>query len=190
MLSAVDVPFGINVSAWSHAVVQHVALEFVSQFPSLRSAGAQALLPPPHDPATFERCKLQWHERDAHSTVLQLHTDLLTLRAHDVAFSRQEPGAVDGAVIGEHAFVLRFAAQDFADERVLIVNFGADLTAPAFPEPLMAPPDKCDWQVRWSSEHPDYGGVGTYEIATRDGWRIPGQSATVLAPVEITHART
>lgn len=36
--------------------------------------------------------------------------------------------------------------------------------------------------MRWSSAHVRYGGTGVYDIVTRDGWRIPGQSATVLAP--------
>jgi maltooligosyltrehalose trehalohydrolase len=63
-----------------------------------------------------------------------------------------------------------------------VINLGVELTAAAFAEPLVAPPTGHDWRVRWSSEDPVYGGVGIPPFVTRDGWRIPGHSATVLAP--------
>jgi maltooligosyltrehalose trehalohydrolase len=155
---------------------------FLSQFPSLASSESQARLAVPHDPATFERCKLRWDECDRHQTHRRLHQDLLALRRSDVAFSRQRAGAVDGAVLAAEAFVLRYAAAALEDERLLIVNLGKDLPAPAFPEPLVAPPTGHAWRVRWSSEDVAYGGVGVPPIVTTDGWRIPGHSATVLAP--------
>jgi maltooligosyltrehalose trehalohydrolase len=62
------------------------------------------------------------------------------------------------------------------------VNVGPDLAVGAFPEPLLAPPAAHAWYGRWSSEDPRYGGVGAPEVVTADGWRIPGHSATVLAP--------
>jgi maltooligosyltrehalose trehalohydrolase len=63
------------------------------------------------------------------------------------------------------------------------VNFGADVDAGAFPEPLVAPPDGHKWAVRWSSEHPDYEGCGTPEVEGESGWRIPGHAAVVLSAV-------
>ncbi len=156
--------------------------EFVRQFPSLASPAIQAKLPPPDDPATFEKCKLDWRERETHTTHVRLHSDLIALRRRDPAFSAQAPAMVDGAVLGPETFVLRYFAPDAPDERLLIVNFGPDLTAGGFPEPLVAPPDGFTWSMAWTSEHPDYGGGGTPEVATKDGWRIPGHSATVLAP--------
>jgi len=156
---------------------------FVTQFPSLATPEAQAELPAPHDPATFERCRLRWEERAAHTEHLRLYEELLAMRRGDEAFRQQRPGAVDGAVLAEAAFVLRFATPAPHDERLLVVNLGSDLIAGSFAEPLVAPPAGCTWQMRWSSEHVRYGGSGAYEIATADGWRIPGQSATVLAPV-------
>jgi maltooligosyltrehalose trehalohydrolase len=157
--------------------------EFLRQFPSLTSPDAQARLAVPHDPATFERCKLRWDEWDLHVGHRRLHTDLIAMRRSDVAFSRQKPGAVDGAVLAAEAFVLRYAAAALEDERLLVINFGADLAAAAFPEPLVAAPTGHDWRVRWSSEDLIYGGVGIPPIVTADGWRIPGHSATVLAPI-------
>jgi maltooligosyltrehalose trehalohydrolase len=156
--------------------------EFLRQFPSFASPEAQAAVPVPHDRATFERCKLRWTERDLHVAHVRLHQDLLAIRRDDAAFSRQEPGAVDGAVLATEAFVLRFGAPSAGEERLLVVNFGSDLVAGSFPEPLVAPPPGHDWRRRWSSEHPRYGGAGPLDVVTADGWGIPGFSATVLAP--------
>jgi maltooligosyltrehalose trehalohydrolase len=167
------------------AAVQKGRGEFVAQFPSLASPAMQARIPPPHDPATFERCKLRWEERERNVTHVQLHRDLLALRKDDVAFAQQRPGALDGAVLAPEAFVLHYATERPEDERLLLVNFGADLNAASFAEPLVAPPDDHAWRVRWSSEEPMYGGCGTPPIVTDQGWHIPGHSAIVLAPVKI-----
>lgn len=66
----------------------------------------------------------------------------------------------------------------------MTVNFGSDLTAAAFPEPLIAPPEGQTWSMRWSSESLAYGGFGAYDVVTDAGWRVPGRSAAVLAPME------
>lgn len=162
--------------------VQKGRAEFVAQFTSLASAEAQARLPPPHDPSTFERCKLDWRERETHAEAYRLHRDLLRLRRSEPAFARQASGAVDGAVLDAAAFVLRFFAEQDRDERLLVVNLGADLAGASFAEPLIAPPAGCAWHVQWSSEHPDYGGTGTPRVVGDDGWRIPGHAAIVLKP--------
>jgi maltooligosyltrehalose trehalohydrolase len=165
------------------AAVRKGRAEFVKQFPSFTSPETQAQLPVPDDPATFERCKLHWDERDLHVTHVCLHQDLMRLRRTDVAFSRQESGAVDGAVLAAEAFVLRYTAAAAEDERLLVINFGLDLTRGSFAEPLMAPPQDYAWRVRWSSEELVYGGVGLPPVVSGEGWRIPGHSATVLAPI-------
>ena len=165
------------------AAVQRGRAEFVTQFASLASPEMQTLVPVPHDPATFERCKLDRNERQpAH---IRLYEDLIALRRRDAAFTQQRAGAVDGAVLGDAVFVLRFVTQDDVDERLLIVNLGIDVDAAAFPEPLLAPPaGHASWAVHWSSEHPDYGGQGTPEVISGSGWRIPGRSAIVLRPMK------
>jgi maltooligosyltrehalose trehalohydrolase len=143
----------------------------------------QATLPSPHEPATFERCKLNRDEsRPAH---VRLFTDLIALRRREVAFSQQRAGAVDGAVLGPELFVLRYQTERAADERLLVVNFGLDVVAAAFPDPLMAPPAaKMRWAIAWSSESPEYGGLGTPDVVDANGWRIPGYSATVLKAID------
>jgi len=165
--------------------VQKGRATFVAQFTSLASAEAQSRLPPPHELSTFERCKLDWSEREKHADVYRLHRDLLRLRRSEPAFSRQAPRGLDGAVLGLEAFVLRFFADKERDERLLVVNLGADLVSESIAEPLVAPPAGCTWQIQWSSEHPDYGGTGTPRVVSDDGWRIPGCAGIVLKPEKI-----
>lgn len=156
--------------------------EFLAQFPSLADPAVQDTLALPHDPATFERCKIDWRERETHAAAYRLHRDLIGLRRAEDAFSRQQPGAVDGAVLGREAFVLRFPGEMPLDERLLIMNLGGDLVAGSFAEPLIAPIDGHTWQLQWSSEHPDYDGGGTPPVLNGEGWRIPGHAAVVLKP--------
>jgi maltooligosyltrehalose trehalohydrolase len=65
----------------------------------------------------------------------------------------------------------------------LFVNLGRDLNRRSIPDPLVAPPGSRVWQLAWSSEHPDYGGAGTPEPETPERWRIPGETALVMAAV-------
>jgi maltooligosyltrehalose trehalohydrolase len=164
------------------AAIQKGRAEFVAQFPSLASPEMQARLPAPQDRATFERCKLDWSEFESHRAERRLHEDLLALRRSEPAFRAQTAGGVDGAVLQAETFVLRYLAGSPADERLLVVNLGIDVIASSIPEPLVAPPDGAEWVTQWSSEHPDYGGAGASPLVTPEGWRIPGHSATVLAP--------
>jgi maltooligosyltrehalose trehalohydrolase len=154
--------------------------EYLSQFPSVAVPEMQARLSDPADPATFERCKLNPSERHQHAEAYALHSDLLKLRREDPVFRGQRPGALDGAVLGPQAFVLRFFSGD-GDDRLLLVNLGRDLHLQAAPEPLLAPVEGKEWAVLWSSESPRYGASGgTPAVETEDGWRIPGEAAVVL----------
>jgi maltooligosyltrehalose trehalohydrolase len=112
--------------------------------------------------------------------VVEFHRDLLRLRRSDPAFRLQLYGKVDGAVLGAQAFVLRYLVEAGQD-RLLIVNLGADLHLLHVPEPLLAPPAGKSWNVIWSSENPAYGGSGFVNPESKDGWRIQGESAIVLA---------
>jgi maltooligosyltrehalose trehalohydrolase len=155
-------------------------LEFLHQFPSLASESMRALLPDPTDPQVFAACKLDFAERDRHHETYALYQDLLRLRGEDPAFNSQRSGAVDGAVLGNHALVLRFSAPD-GGGRLLLVNFGIDTLFGAVPEPLLAPPAGMAWQILWSSENPRYGGAGALPVENETGWLVIGKSAVVLA---------
>ena len=155
--------------------------EFLRQFRSLTVQEMQGRFADPTDPQTFKRCKLDMSECRRHAHAYALHRDLLNLRRKDPVFHAQRPLGVDGAVLGQAAFVLRFFDAR-GDDRLLVINFGRDLRLDPSPEPLLAPPKDSVWEVLWSSEDPDYGGDGTPPLDTEENWRIPGEAAVALIP--------
>jgi maltooligosyltrehalose trehalohydrolase len=167
--------------------VRRGRVEFLAQFRSVSARGTRERLPDPGDAATFERCKLDFKERDTHREVYDLHRDLLRLRREDLVFRAQEARSLDGAVLGAEAFVLRFFGRG-GDDRLLVVNLGSDLNLDPAPEPLLAPPVGKVWATLWSSEEYAYGGTGTPRLETKNGWCIPGRAAVALRPVEATEA--
>ncbi|HEX8285545.1 MAG TPA: malto-oligosyltrehalose trehalohydrolase [Pyrinomonadaceae bacterium] len=164
--------------------------EFLAQFRSIATSETRPRLSDPGDLATFEGCKLDLSERESHREVYELHRDLLALRRADAVFSAQEPRGVDGAVLGPEAFVLRYFGREDVegDDRLLIVNLGADLSLNPAPEPLLAPPPGKVWRTVWSSEAYAYGGTGTPPLETRNNWCIPGAAAVALAPAGASEA--
>ncbi len=155
---------------------------FLAQFRSLARPESAACLSDPGDPRTFEACKLDHTERERHAEAHALHKDLLRLRREDPVFRAQRSRGVDGAVLSNRAFVLRFFGGPSGD-RLLVVNLGRDLRLDPAPEPLLAPPEGARWDILWSSEDPRYGGSGTFPLDTSENWRIPGRAAVALAPV-------
>jgi maltooligosyltrehalose trehalohydrolase len=145
----------------------------------------QARLPDPGASDTFEACKLDWSERERNGAAVRLHRDLLKLRREDPVFAAQRSGALDGAVIGPEAFLLRFFGEA-GDDRLLVVNLGLDLRLASMAEPLLAPPADRLWRLAWSSEHPDYGGSGV-AVETGGRWRIQGHAAMIMKaePAEV-----
>ncbi|HEY0681774.1 MAG TPA: malto-oligosyltrehalose trehalohydrolase [Steroidobacter sp.] len=156
--------------------------EFVGQFHAYADARLQALIPDPSAEQTFLDSKLDWSERERNRAMLDLHRDLLRLRASDPVISRQDITAIDGATLSEHSFVLRWFDADHGD-RLLIVNLEAELQAASIAEPLLAPPVGSGWQVLWHSEAPEHGGLGSFEPVAEHGhgaWRIQAQCAVLL----------
>jgi maltooligosyltrehalose trehalohydrolase len=158
---------------------------FLGQFRSLALREMWDVFHNPCSISTFEQCKLDHSERSRNHRVYELHQDLLNLRRTENAFRAQNKKAVDGAVLSPDAFVLRFFGdgEDERDERLLLVNFGLNLHLSPAPEPLLAPPERHEWDVQWSTEDPRYGGDGTPQLDTVENWRIPGQAAVVLKPM-------
>jgi maltooligosyltrehalose trehalohydrolase len=156
--------------------------DFLAQFPSLAAPEARAIFADPGDEKTFRACKLDFSERQRHPDTYALHEDLLRLRREDPVFAAQRPGGLDGAVLGDGAFVLRFFGTD-GDDRLLLVNLGKDLHLEVVPEPLLAPQEGHTWSLLWSSDSPRYGAGATVPIETAEGWRLPGEAAVVLHPV-------
>ncbi len=164
--------------------VQNGRAEFLRQFPS--AAGYRSLRPfdLPGDVATFERCRLDFDERSTHAEAYELHRDLLRVRRELLSGVER----VDGAVLGPQAFVLRFFAAESEDDRLLIVNLGADLDRPSYAEPLLAPASiDYTWRVQWASEQPSFGGSGVLALAPEQCWVIPGETTMLLRSVLSEH---
>jgi maltooligosyltrehalose trehalohydrolase len=167
-----------------NAAVRKGRTEFLTQFPSVKDFATRAALPNPSDPVTFDRCKLNFDERETHAPAYCLHEDLLRLRRETRAFSAQRASAVDGAVLSQFAFVIRFFEPTADGDRILVVNLARDVPGPSFAEPLLAPPYNRSWHMEWSSEDPRYGGCGTADIRPGASWYIPAECALVFAPGE------
>jgi maltooligosyltrehalose trehalohydrolase len=142
-----------------------------------------ASLPDPAASSTYERSKLHLDERQSHREDYALHRDLISLRRCDPVLSTGDY-RLDGAVLGDHTLVLRFFAHSGCD-RLLVANLGPRYSPEIVPEPLLAPSDRREaggWRQLWHSEDVCYGGRGGSPIEREDGsWRIPAESATLLA---------
>jgi maltooligosyltrehalose trehalohydrolase len=115
-----------------------------------------------------------------------LYQDLLRLRRSDSVFSSQAKGSVDGAVLGPACLLLRFFGE-MSDDRLLVVNLGADLALDPAAQPLAAPPAGARWELLWSSEAPKYGGAGEVQLLQPDQiWIVPGHAAVVFAPRSVS----
>jgi maltooligosyltrehalose trehalohydrolase len=152
--------------------------EFLEQFPSIASAGAGERLDDPALASTFERCKLDFSEREAHAPLYALHTDLLALRRADPCFGSQDAASMHGAQLAPQAFLIRFFHP--AGHRLILVNLGEDLVLDPAPEPLLAPCAGRTWRHVLSSDDVKYGGKG-YAPPHVDGvWQLTARSASVF----------
>jgi maltooligosyltrehalose trehalohydrolase len=157
---------------------------FLEQFPSLRDPKTDVLRTPPHDPKAFASSKLDLRERATHREAYDLTKDLLRLRREDPVFAAQRNDTLHGAVIGPEAFVLRYATGT-GEDRLVLVNLGADLDLAEVAEPLLAAPWGTQWRMALSTEDPRYGGAGTAPLESHCRVRLLGQSALVLVPEEV-----
>jgi len=152
--------------------------DFCGSFPAFASDESQPLVAEPHAPDTFQRCKLIGPSESATRLRISCTSILLQQRRSD---ERCDTPIVSTAPCSA---MMRCAAlfSSAGDDRLLLVNLGADLFLRPAPEPLLAPPERRGWRVKWSSESPDYGGDGTPQIETTAGWLIPGRAAFLLQP--------
>jgi maltooligosyltrehalose trehalohydrolase len=164
-------------------IVANGRLRFLSQFPTLATSEAKSHVAEPADRSTFERCRLNLSERETHSQSYALHRDLLCLRREEPLFSRQRADLLDGATLGSDCLIVRYFGDIDAEDRLLIVNLGNDLRYSPAPQALLAPPAEHQWDILWSTNRVEYGGVGTPPIETETGWQISGESAVVLRPI-------
>ncbi len=162
-------------------LVRKGRVEFLNQWRSLGTG--EIKYDDPCSRGTFEKCKIDFSERERHAEVYALYRDLLKLRKTEPLFLRQDRH-FDGAVLGPEAFVARFFSHDFRDDLLLVVNLGSQLFLSPSPVPLLAPPENSEWQVLWSTEDPKYGGNGTPTLDSELNWIVPAHAAVVLKPVK------
>ena len=143
---------------------------FLEQFPS--ATDSRVNLADSCAFTTFSECVIDHYERIRNFVIVALHQDLLTLR-------RSLPPAMDGAVLGDEALLLRWFGHQNNDF-LLLLNLGPDLHLSPMPEPLLAPPPGRRWNLVFSSESPDYGGGGTPPVEHGGIWSLPGHSALVF----------
>jgi maltooligosyltrehalose trehalohydrolase len=172
--------FADHVPALAH-VVRCGRAGFLRQFPSIAAPDLRDQLDDPGDLATFAGCKLD--RADVRPELVALHRDLLELRRADPVIRAQGADGLDGAVLGPEAFAVRWSAPA-GEDRLLLVNLGADLVQPSLSEPLVAPPEGRRWAGLWSSEHPRYGGRGTPAPFDASGARVVAHAAVLLVPGE------
>lgn len=152
--------------------------DFLSQFPSIATGGAAEHLADPGARETFERCKLDFGERETHAPLYSLHKDLLALRRSDPAFQAQRADRVQGAVLGPEALLLRFICEE--GDRLIVLNLGGDRELRPAPEPLLAPPPGCGWSLALCSEDAKYGGAGFVPPYSNGKWYLSSRAASVL----------
>jgi len=155
--------------------------QFLAQFPRTLDPDLRDAVPMPDDPHTFRKCRLDWAERAANAQTLALHRDLLHIRQSDPTIVASARRKVDGAVLAPQAFALRYAGSG-TDDRLLLINLGADLDLTPLAEPLLAPPAGSQWVLQWNSEAVSYGGSGRAPLRSHPAWHLPGESALLLRP--------
>jgi maltooligosyltrehalose trehalohydrolase len=156
--------------------------KFLLQFANLDTPEMKACFQDPESDVTMCKSRLDPSEQSRHPDIVRLHTDLLALRRTDPVISRGANGSIDGAVLGDGCFVLRYLTHSDND-RLLVVNIGAGTDLPHLPEPLVAPHAGHQWQVKWSSESPIYGGSGSSTPDRFGAWHVLGESTQLLVPV-------
>jgi len=153
--------------------------KLLAPFLSLTEEETWKILPAPDDPDVFARCKLDFSQRKKNRELYDLHIDLLKLRREDSRFRQQSSGGIDGAVLGQLSFVLRYFSEA-NDDRLFLVNFGESQVLHPVSEPLLAPPTGHKWETLWTSDSPRYGGAGSIALATQEQWILPAESAVAL----------
>ena len=156
-------------------------LEFLSQFPSLKSPALAERLPDPTDIDAFQACRLDWRVTPAGQEARDLYSDLLALRHSDPVLSAL--GTLDIAVESSaptsEIVLLRYTAGDRT--WLLIVNLGP-LTQFAMNDPLVAPEADRRWERVFCSEQLKYGGCGVDE-SLGEGWRLQAHCASLFRSV-------
>lgn len=171
-------PFFADHGAALRAAVREGRSDFLAQFPAFGSSQARALIPDPAAIATFESARLRDDERERNVPAVALHRDLLALRREEPLLRLQDRFSIEGAVLCESAFVLRWRGDGLQGDRLLVLNLGPERELTPAPEPLLAPPAGQDWRCAWDSEDPRYGGMGIAPLYEDGRWHLRPEHAS------------
>ncbi len=144
-------------------------------FPAFRDPARRARIPDPQDEATFRRSKLDPGERARHAPMERLYRDLLALRRHDPVLRVPDRTATHAAPLT--ADVLAVHRWRGAEQRLLLVNFGAAVRLPALESPLVPPSASLVW---WSRDA-RYGGDGAAPTRAHGAVHLPARCAALFA---------
>jgi maltooligosyltrehalose trehalohydrolase len=169
----------VDHPAQLHEQVRQGRADFVSQFPSTRSAMLREGADSDIGEQAHRRSRLDWSELDRRQPALALHRELLRLRREDKVFRRRQ--VPEGAALNAHALVLRWFGSAEHGDRLLLLNLGPDLVYEPCPNPLLAPPAEERWAQVLSSREVRFGGHGAVHPDGTSTWAIPGQCGLLLA---------
>jgi maltooligosyltrehalose trehalohydrolase len=156
----------------------------MEQWRSIATSSMSERLADPFSRDTFQACVLDHAERERNREAYKFHCDVIALKRTDPVLSAIPTVPIDGAVLSASSFLIRFFGPG-NDDRMLIVNLGADLDLNPAPEPLLAPPEHRNWRSIFSTEVPEYGGSGTPAYEEVDAnWMIPGRSAALFRAID------
>jgi maltooligosyltrehalose trehalohydrolase len=167
------------------AAVEKGRIEFLAQFPSLRTPEMRAAVPRPAAVETFANCKLSDDERaDRDNPLYRLHRDLFHLRRSDDVL--REVGTarvrVESSALTDTVLLIRY--MDAHDDRLLVVNFADEYPCP-MNDPLLAPRPQSRWTLMWCSEQLQYGGIALASLLDENPWTIPARSAILLGSLAL-----
>jgi maltooligosyltrehalose trehalohydrolase len=166
------------------AAVEKGRIEFLAQFPPLRTDEMRAAVPSPAAPETFENCKLLDEERLDDSPLKLLHRDLIQLRRQDAVLSQLGLPAVQIESSAPTGSLVLLRYMSGREHRLLVVNFADEYHCP-MNDPLFAPVPHTRWTQLWTSEQLQYGGVATLPIPDTNPWVFPAASAVLFASAPI-----
>jgi maltooligosyltrehalose trehalohydrolase len=163
------------------ATVMEGRRRFLEQFARQVRTAEEAAVPGATSGADAHACCLDHDLTAEGERAWTLHRDLLDLRRRDFLGPR---AALVGATLSNQVLLLRHRGDGGGQERLVVINLGPDMNLAGIAEPLLAPPEHCDWMVRWCSEDRRYGGSGVAACAPPDRLIATGHAATVFHPLE------
>jgi maltooligosyltrehalose trehalohydrolase len=170
-------------------LVRKGRLEFLSQFPSLKSPEIAERLPDPTDAQAFDACRLDWRRTPSGQETHHLYAELLEFRRTDAVLSMLGTASVDVASSAPSATIVLVRYSSASDSRLLVINLGPLAECP-MNDPLFAPASGQRWELMFCSDMAKYGGDGVRALEDNGCWSLQSHCAWLFraAPRISDHA--